>query len=198
MTPQAHFELESVRSALDAMRQAEPLGIAHPLTHFMCLRRIGSLGNTPGGTAATDATIFHRLARVIERRLNHHRALYHLPPVSPNADYDSARAAIQDDFHHHNEELEAWSYLYYRYVRTDLDLSVDDLQSFTVQDRRTLQRRQSKAITRLAHDLARREASARTRYRQATQRAHLPLSLQTRFVGRDTLQDFLIEQLAAG
>src|SRR5258708_30001732 len=192
MTPQALLEIESVRSALDAMRQAEPLGVAHPLAHFLCLRRNGNLGATPGGTASTDATIFYRLARVIERRLNHHRALYHLTPVSPHADYDSARAAIKEDFQQHNEELEAWSYLYYRYVRTDLDLSVDDLQSFTVQDRRTLQRRQSKAITRLAHDLARREASARTRYRQATQRARLPLSYETKLVGPDPLLDSLV------
>src|SRR5260221_12725555 len=103
MTPQALLEIESVRSALDAMRQAEPLGIAHPLAHFLCLRRTASLSASPGGTASTDATIFHRLARVIERRLYHHRALYHLPPVAPNADYDSARATINEDFQHHNE-----------------------------------------------------------------------------------------------
>src|SRR5947208_10020364 len=104
MTPQALLEIESVRSALDAMRQAEPLGVAHPLAHFLCLRRTGSLSAAPGGTAAIDATIFHRLARVIERRLNHHRALYHLPPVMPNADYHSARAANKQDLHHHNQQ----------------------------------------------------------------------------------------------
>src|SRR5579859_166109 len=122
------LEMDSVRSALDAMRQAEPLDSAHPLVHFLSLRRAESTGRA-------DTAIFARLAHVIQQQLNAQRALYGLLPVALHADQASARSAIHEDFCHHNEELEARSYLYYRFIRYDLDLSVEDFEALTMQDR---------------------------------------------------------------
>src|SRR5258708_16127039 len=108
--------MDSVQSALDAMRQAEPLDSAHPLVHFLSLRRAESIGRA-------DAAIFDRLAHVIQQQLNAQRALYSLLPVALCADQATAKSAIHEDFCHHNEELEAWSYLSYRFIRSHPALS---------------------------------------------------------------------------
>jgi tetratricopeptide (TPR) repeat protein len=173
------LEVEAVRLALEAMRQAEPLGAAHPLARFNSLRRTG----TPTNSATLDALIFRSLANLILKRLNQHRSLYGLAAARPHKDSQDAG----QDFRFGNTELEAWSVLYYRYVRVDLDLSLDQLEAITRQDRRTLHRRQSKGIARLTHDLIRRELRARVRQRQAALRAQLPLPYALQLVGRADL-----------
>jgi tetratricopeptide (TPR) repeat protein len=173
------LEVEAVRLALEAMRQAEPLGAAHPLARFISLRRT----DTPTSSAALDALIFRSLANLIWKRLNQHRGLYGLAAALPHKDSQDARL----DFQPGNTELEAWSVLYYRYVRVDLDLSLDQLEAITQQDRRTLHRRQSKGIARLTHDLVRRELRARARQRKAALRAQLPLPYAPQLIGRADL-----------
>lgn len=173
------LEVEAVRLALEAMRQAEPLGAAHPLARFISLRRT----DTPTSSAALDALIFRSLAKLIRKRLNQHRSLYGLATALPHKDSQAAGL----DFQVGNTELEAWSVLYYRYVRVDLDLSLDQLEAITQQDRRTLHRRQSKGIARLTHDLIRRELRARARQRKAALRAQLPLPYAPQLIGRADL-----------
>jgi Cdc6-like AAA superfamily ATPase len=173
------LEVEAVRLALEAMRQAEPLGAAHPLARFISLCRT----DTPTSSAALDALIFRSLAKLIRKRLNQHRSLYGLATALPHKDSQAAGL----DFQVGNTELEAWSVLYYRYVRVDLDLSLDQLEAITQQDRRTLHRRQSKGIARLTHDLIRRELRARARQRKAALRAQLPLPYAPQLIGRAEL-----------
>lgn len=183
------LEVEAVRLALETMRQAESLGIAHPLTRFISLHPI----DTPRSIAALDTIIFRRLANLIRRRLNQHRNFYGLPAVKPHVDSADAK----QDFQFGNTELEAWSVLYYRYVRVDLDLSLDQLEALTRQDRRTLHRRQSKGMSRLTHDLTRRELRARTRQRQIALRTQLPLPFAPQLVGRSELMASALTWLVA-
>jgi len=123
MTQKLVAEIESVRTALEAMRQAEPLGIGHPLTHYLSFRakRRNPGGPSLGGQAALDGLIFDGMSGLIRHHLNRHRKIYDLPPMHSIED----PLCIDDDFQHGNTELEAWSFLYYRYVRVDLDLSLD-------------------------------------------------------------------------
>src|SRR5260221_13911374 len=90
-----------------------------------------------GGIAGRDAAIFRSLARLITKRLNRWRKVHGLPPVSAQAGDN----AIQEDFRFGNHDLEAWSILYYRYIRVDLDLSVEKLEDLTGQDKHTIHRR---------------------------------------------------------
>jgi tetratricopeptide (TPR) repeat protein len=193
MTTEIFLETESVRMALEAMRQAEPLGTAHPLTRFISIQRNAPRRTLVQGAAATDMVLFPGLERIIRLRLDQHRSLYQLPPASPH----TTTTALQDDFRVGNSELESWSVLYHRYVRVDLDLSIERLEEIASQERRTLQRRQSKGISRLTHDLIRREMRVRTRQRQVALRAQLPSTLITQPVGRDDLIGVVTERLSA-
>src|SRR5689334_22346058 len=99
MTITHTIEIESVRSALDAMRQGEPLAVNHPLTHSLCMW-VGWNGNTSNHHHApiSDALLFHRLTVIIQHSLNRHRALYNLKPVTRRADYETVKANVAEDF----------------------------------------------------------------------------------------------------
>ncbi len=179
--------------ALEAMRQAEPLGPAHPLAQFISIRQDVSVHMPVGGSAALDELIFRNLARLITKRLNFLRNSVGLPPVSSRTN----RTAMREDFGFENNELEAWSVLYYRYVRVDLNLSVEDLERVSQQTKRTLHRRQSRGINRLTHVLAYREAKTRARRSKATLRSQLPRPYPPVLIGRDSLVEQAIQRLSA-
>ncbi|MEP7287734.1 MAG: tetratricopeptide repeat protein [Chloroflexota bacterium] len=194
------LEEESVRTALDAMRQAEAIQIDHPLVYslWMRLRQDGTPNVNTSGHTATDALIFERLAHLIHHSLNKHRALYGLLPVLYNTDRATVETNLSEDFRYDNSELKGWSYLYYRYVRVDLALSVEELETLTQEDRRTLQRRLSRAIRRLTHLLIRRENATRTRFQQAAQRSKLPFPVAPQLIGRDGLVRETFRRLSEG
>src|SRR5258708_5037645 len=192
MGAKLYLEDQSVWTALEAMRQAKPLGLAHPLTSFITLHPL-PVARHPAvieGGAAQDAVIFARLSNFIQHRLDHHRAVANLVDIPARTD----KARIEADFSVQNDELEAWSILYYRYVRVDLDYSLERLASFTPQDKRTLNRRQRRGIARLTRELVRRELHVRNRYRTATLKAALP-GYAPKLFGRDALINAALERL---
>src|SRR5260221_7128825 len=111
MGAKLYLEDQSIWTALEAMRQAKPLGLAHPLTSFMTLHPLPDARHpaTIEGVAAQDAVIFARLSNFIRHRLEHHRAVSGLLASNAESDIENIRA----DFSVHNDELEAWSVLYY-------------------------------------------------------------------------------------
>lgn len=174
------IKLESVADALDAMRQARPLGSKHPLTNFLSLR---GFTVEHGENAATDAAIFATLSATIRRRVSHYRQRHGLG-FAPD---DSGM--LRADFTVGSRELEAWSILYYRYVRVDLDLSVEQIKRMANQSLRTLSRRQHAGLVRLAHTLARREMRVRKQHKKAWLRANLPRARPVELLGREALLD---------
>ncbi len=183
-------EVESVRTALEAMRHAKSLGLVHPLAHFLSIR-----GNARqfGSAAEADTTIFRSLSHIIRQRLNHQRSIVALPTITSYRD----RVTLLEDYHQRNPELEAWSLLFYRYVRVDLALPMDDLEKITGQPKRTLNRRQATGVARLTQALIQREERTRARYRQATLRAQLPLPYAPQLFGRDELIDIAWQTLTS-
>jgi tetratricopeptide (TPR) repeat protein len=157
----------AVRDALEAIRRAVPLNKTHPLFQFVSL----------GGA---EAIIAQRLLRLIRTGLNHQRRLVNEPPAAQHEPPNN----IQRDFQHSNSELEAWSLLYFRYVRTDYDLSIEQLESLVQRNRRLLDRRQGKGINRLTYILIHREGRYRERERAATLVAMLPSPVPPRLFGR--------------
>ncbi|HVO42875.1 MAG TPA: AAA family ATPase, partial [Aggregatilineales bacterium] len=163
----AQLQPDAVANALEAVRKAVPLQKTHPLLQFASL----------GGV---EALVEDRLLHVISVRLNRIRKAYGDVPAAPQHALDG----IVQDFRHQNSDLEAWSLLYYRYVRTEFDMSIERLEKLVGQDRRTLNRRQQKGIVRLTHVLIRRERRYRHRSRTAALTALLPSSRPPRLVGR--------------
>jgi hypothetical protein len=176
-------ETTSILYALEAMRQAKPLGTDHPLHQFLYLKPHHLM--TLGGNVANEVRIFRGLAQHIRRRLRHHRKRNNISCASAK-DRNNIIAALQDDFRVGNAELEAWSVLYHRFVEIDLDLSIKEISRAVQQTLRTLNRRQHLGVYRLTHGLIRRELRLRKKQRQAYLRSNLPSVVPPFIVGRDS------------
>lgn len=183
------IEVESVATALEAMRQAKPLGLAHPLNRFVSIHDPYNPSAAMQGAAAQDLKVSSALVRIIRHRLNEHREVYDLQPLTSH----EHGILIDEDFQRENSELEAWSLLYYRYVRVELDLSLDKIGKRVGQTERTLHRRQTKGVHRLTETLARRELHARAHLQQSLLQARLPTPPP--LVGRDQLLDMALSRL---
>ncbi|GAB4527504.1 MAG: hypothetical protein Kow0063_02870 [Anaerolineae bacterium] len=179
---------EHLKRVLDAARAARPIP-ATPLRAFEIVRqRLLDPSEAVGG-AATDYLLIEWLAEQIVEGLCRHRRHYHLAPPRPTCALEQALTEMAADFRQGAGELEAWSLLYYRYVRVDLNLSWDQLEAVTLQDSRTLRRRQQHGLRRLTHQLLRRERRARLAHRKDRLRRALPPSPDYELVGRAELAE---------
>ncbi|MBX3061357.1 MAG: hypothetical protein KF726_00175 [Anaerolineae bacterium] len=159
-------EIDSVVAALESMRQGRRLETTHPLTQFISIHQ--NTTATLEGLVAAEVRIFRHLARHIQRQLNRHRENHSLAPIA------AAEVRVREDFEVGSAELEAWSTLYYRYVRIDLDWSVERLAHEVGQPERTLRRRQQLGLYRLTQRLARREMRTREQENIVLMHTNLP------------------------
>jgi hypothetical protein len=187
-------EIESVASALEAMRLAKPLEPSHPFRQFISLTRPHRLVSPVEGSVGLDSRIYSSLVHLICRHLNVQRAIHRLPPTERLQD---KFAALRHDFQPRNIELEAWSVLYYRYVRVDLALSFGQIGEIVEHPERTLNRRQQRGMARLAYELASREARARRKQRQTLLRVKLARPCPPYLIGRDSELKIALAYLAA-
>jgi len=138
------------------------------------------------GPAASPVEVDVALSTVlntcIEDSLHHHRALVGVAPPS-SQDRTVALDWLRQDFRQGNRELEAWSTLYYRYVRLDLDLQVQDIAAILGIAPRQVRRRLAHGCRRLAEILSRLEASARVSNRRQWLRLKLPPPMYTSLFG---------------
>jgi tetratricopeptide (TPR) repeat protein len=160
---------KATQQALDALRSGHGLR-AHPLQ--ICLTVLARLESPYAlrGDAAVQVAVFDYLKTVISERLTDLRQPYNLSPAGSACLDDDLKC----DFDHRNMELEAWSFLYYRYVCVDRDLSVQQIADLTDRDKRTLRRRQKLGISRLTHELVSREQKARQQETERRLRLALP------------------------
>ncbi len=165
----------NLKRVLDAARAARPLP-ATPLRAFALLEQRLTDPSVVAGSAAADLALLEWLNDEIIEGLCGQRAHYHLPPPDVTMSLERVVEALASDFRQGAAELEAWSLLFMRYVRVDLDLSWERLETITGQDQRTLRRRQDRGLRRLTHRLIQREQMARREaHRDRLRRAIPPL-----------------------
>lgn len=149
-----------LKRVLDAARAARPLP-ATPLKAFFSVRQHAPDASFIAPDAATDVALLEWLTAQVTDGLNRQRQHYHLTPSEIGAPLADALDQMAQDFRWGAVELEAWSVLFYRYVRVDLNLSWEQIEEITAQDRRTLRRRQVRGLHRLTHQIIRIEQEAR-------------------------------------
>src|SRR5260221_11488479 len=101
---QSNIEAQAVRTALDAMRQATLLDSSHPLRQFNSIQQFYEPTIYMTGEAVTDVAIFDYLTHLITKRLNWHRRICQLTPMSREQGF----TPMLEDFRASNSELEAW------------------------------------------------------------------------------------------
>jgi len=108
---------------------------------------------------SSDIAMTDWLITLICQQLNCQREIYRLSPLSLYLQQSEAETAIHEAFQRDAMRLQAWIVLYARVVRTDLNLTMEQLGQITNTHPRTLRRRQQLAvhclyahIIRLEHD----------------------------------------------
>ncbi len=177
------LSLDAVKTVLRAMQAASPLPPEHPLHFFLTVREQLEAPQALRGAAAAEAAIFGYVARLITTQLKRLRAPYGLPP--PNV--QCPQLSIREDFQQNNQELEAWSVLYHRYVCVGHNLQMQDIAALTEQDSRLLRRRRTLGQKRLMHLLIEEEQAARQKHAEQRLRLALPRSQPPTLIGRTAL-----------
>ena len=174
---------EQVRRVLDAIRNARPLP-ATPLNTFYLLQQ-----RLPESMTIDATLLEYELAQWLNSEimvgLTRHRVHFSHPTPDINHDREKELANLAVDFQTNSVELEAWSLLYFRYVRIDLDLSWDEIEIVTLQDVRTLRRRINRGIKRLITQLLQHEQQIRKLDHRNALKRSLPCLSNYNLVGRD-------------
>jgi tetratricopeptide (TPR) repeat protein len=166
------FNHTDLRHALEKLRQAEPLGDS-PLRRLVWVRhRVGASGPPPT-PEAFEMALGEAVTHLIEENLGYLRQIEE-SRCSPLETRQAEMEALRSDFASGNIKLEAWSALYYRYVRVDLNLRVQDIAYTLNADSRQVRRRLDHGCRRLTGQISLLERDARIEHRQLWMHIKLP------------------------
>lgn len=187
MVQQPYLDAKAVREVLEALRQAVPLD-DHLLGDFLIVREQLQTPEAIAGEVAAAQVIYTMLVERITASLERLRTVEEIENVA-GADIGRAAAevALIADFGTDNVELEAWSVLYHRYVRVDLDWQVQDIARLVSQVVRTVRRRLMHGISRLTEQLVVEERAARAKQARQRMRLALPVAVPPELVGMDEI-----------
>jgi hypothetical protein len=161
---QAVLDPDTVLDSLESIRAAKPLAETHVLWSLLLLQdRLRALSDIRGPHIRFEV-LTQFLRECLLDYLGHDRA------SSPQPLLD-----LQNDYQSTNTYRQGYSLLYYRYLRPDLDLSMEDIADRVNFVARTLQRRQADGLEWLTQDLIRREMDFRRHYQTRKLYAQLPI-----------------------
>jgi tetratricopeptide (TPR) repeat protein len=182
---QPSISYETVRAALDAMLYMSVARSPNPLEALALVDDFISNPDLPDTPEKREYALRQLLISVIVREYNAHRHNFGFEVPVSHAPLEAALDEIRRDVQQHNPELIGWCLLYYRYVRVDLNLSIESIMSIAHVEQRTLRRYQSHAIERLRDCIVSAEWDIRARQRTLRLYAMLPSSQPISLVGRD-------------
>lgn len=179
------FDQNAVRHVLEQMRQAEPFGDT-PLRRLVWVRQQIDAQGAQSSRTGMELALATTLTTLITNKLAYHR---HIEKLAGEADEtrESSLAALQRDFSRNNVALEAWSLLYYRYVRVDLSLQVQDIVQALDAYPKLINRRLTFGYHRLTEALSKLEAEARTTNKRLWLKLKLPPPNYATLFGVDEL-----------
>ncbi len=187
------FDESTVHHALECLRQARPPGDT-PLRRLVWVQERIDRHSPTVSPIELDVALGEALTSLIEENLGRLRAVQGLP-TDPAGDREAALDRLRDDFAQANTELEAWSLLYYRYVRLDLDLQVQQIARTLNLTPRQARRRLGYGYRRLAEAISRLERAARAANRRLWLALKLPPPSYTRLFGSHEARTALVERL---
>ncbi len=156
----SQLSISNLKRVLDAARAARTLPET-PLKGLMLFRKhLAQYSFLEANREAVDYSLAEWLCALITSGIKTQRE-YHGLCMSVTNTRRAALAALAQDFRQQGAELEAWSVLYYRCVRVDLDLSWGHLSETTACTQRTLRRRQQRGLRRLLFDIMAQERAIR-------------------------------------
>lgn len=149
----------------------------------------------PAADVRLDYAIRDLLTRLVIEAYGGARRALDLPPPDLHLPLSAAQAALHADAKPRNPNLLAWSLLYHRYVRADLDLTAQQLAAVISVNERTFRRYQAYAVRLLTYRLIALEHRARLDAKQRHLLTLLPSRARTPLIGREPLLDSAVNHL---
>lgn len=134
-----HLTPEHIALTLRAICYHHPLPTT-PLFRLKCVP------NIMYDHLSSEIVMTDWLVNVMTDQMNYHRSIQSLTPIQPDMTKDVVSAHIADAFNVSVRYLQAWTVLYARVARTDLEWSINDISEITNTHPRTLRRRQTLGI----------------------------------------------------
>jgi len=177
---------KEIEKALDLLQQAERLNRS-PLLQLEILRQHLEREGRSASRAACEIALGQLLAELVTRELEATRRMENVPDPKPRSRGSRAaeEAQLRHDFAHGNAYLEMWSCLYYRYLRPDLDLRLQDFETAAHVNMRTIKRRLERGFKTLAATLREMEISAESSAGVLRMVRRLPPASYTHLYGVD-------------
>lgn len=191
------FSIDHLKRVLDAVRNARSLPPT-PLATFAAIQELHVAQCASGISVSVEYTIVQWISEQIWAGLTHQRLQVGMQSQASERGEmrEEALAHLRQDFGHGSVELEAWSLLYYHYVRMDLDLDWRQIETLVHQNDRTLRRRLERGLKRLVAWLLESEERVH-RVQQKLVLHHVPPSLPRQpLIGRQVVIDRLVRQLS--
>jgi hypothetical protein len=133
---------------------------------------------------AREYEIGRLLTELVESELARLRG----PDAGTDPPAGGATERLLRDFNCTHRELEAWSAVYYVYLRPDLNLGLREVEAVLGnRHRRTIQRRLSEGIVAIAHRLYNLERQTRSADRLALLATRLPGTARSRIIGTEAI-----------
>ena len=178
---------KAVRESLDSLLYTSTDKGQSQLEKLMLIDEFLSNPDLPSTPHKREFAVHHILTSIIVDELVSHRKVYDFNAPQDKTTIKTAKDEIIQDTRTNNQELIGWSWLYYHYVRVDLNITPLEFSQLALVDRRTLRRYQLHTIKRLTQRLFELEWEASKRQRERRLYAALPLPMMAGMAlfGRD-------------
>lgn len=153
ITDCAYITPQNVKAALNAMIYSSVARIANPLENAAFVDDFLNDPNIPSGLYIRAFALNYLLTAFIKNELLRHRRVLSIQLIRDEDSLSNARVAIAVDANTNSHELISWSWLYYRFVRVELNFSLRDFIKIACIDERTLRRYQEHGVHRLTRIL---------------------------------------------
>jgi hypothetical protein len=174
-----------VRRALYRLRSLSKGNTDSPLVNLLLVDLLLLDPDFPAGPHRRTFAWEYLLVSLLHDQLARHRAIYALAPPHEAEHLQAAQTAIARDAQVGNSELLGWSWLYYFFVRTDLNITQERFAQLIHVDGRSVRRYQQYAIHQLTSSLFEQEWQARKDYRRQYLYTCLPRAKPVRLIGRE-------------
>lgn len=174
-----------VRTTLDRLLYTSVDRGESPLQYLLLVDEFLANPDLPDTPHKREFAIHHILTSLIIEGLAHHREVQGFDPPNENCTIGAAKAEIKRDTRTNNQELIGWTWLYYHYVRVDLNISAETFSEIALFDPRTLRRYQQNTLRRLTNRLYQLEWEASKVQRQRRLATALPIMTRVALFGRE-------------
>jgi tetratricopeptide (TPR) repeat protein len=184
-----YISREDVSAALSSLIHTTRKPVADGLQHLLLVDLLVNAPDMPNSDEKRAFAAQELLIMEITRALHEQCDLFRLLPPGERTQGDEIQKEAAELIKVGKHNLMAWSIVYYRYVRADLGLSVEELAQLFMVTPRTVTRYHDDGIDMLVQRLIREEQLARRSQTERRLYAMLPYSVPITLVGRDDLLD---------